>query len=72
MWAAAQWMIQIGRKEANSIAGEEIVYKADKNKAQTEGMSPSDQKCIAPLFNIVSISRAGSHPQILKHHVGGR
>lgn len=56
MWAVAQWMGQIGRKEANSIAGEEIVYKAEKNKTTTEGMAPPDQKCIAPLFNIVSAS----------------
>ncbi|KIP09250.1 hypothetical protein PHLGIDRAFT_116504 [Phlebiopsis gigantea 11061_1 CR5-6] len=56
MWAVAQWMGQIGRKEANSIAGEEIVYKAEKNKTTTEGMAPPDQKCIAPLFNIVDDS----------------
>lgn len=54
MWASAQWMAKTGRKQANSIAGEEIVFKNDKSKAkEVEGMAPPEQKCIAPLFNIV-------------------
>lgn len=54
MWACAEWMAKLGRKDANSIAGEEIVFKNDKSKAkEVEGMAPPEQKCIAPLFNIV-------------------
>ena len=55
MWACAVWMAGIGRKEADSIAGEEILFRNDKSKAkQVEGMVAPDRKCIAPLFNIVS------------------
>jgi hypothetical protein len=55
MWACAEWMAKVGRSEANSLAGEEILFKNDKSKAkEVEGMAPPDQKCIAPLFNIVS------------------
>ena len=47
-------MARVGRAEANSIAGEEILFKNDKSKVKVvEGMVPPDQKCIAPLFNIV-------------------
>lgn len=59
MWACAEWMSKIGRKEANSIAGEEILFKNDKSKAKTvEGMVDPSKKCIAPLFNVVSIVSA--------------
>ena len=55
MWAAAEWMAKIGRKEADALAGEEIVFKNEKSKAsEVEGMVPPTQKVIAPLFNIVS------------------
>lgn len=47
-------MARVGRVEANSIAGEEILFKNDKSKVKlVEGMVPLDKKCIAPLFNIV-------------------
>ncbi|KAJ3556532.1 hypothetical protein NM688_g1975 [Phlebia brevispora] len=53
MWACAEWMSKTGRKEADSIAGEEILFKNDKNKAKVvEGMVDPGQKCVAPLFNI--------------------
>ncbi|GJE86959.1 nucleoside-diphosphate-sugar epimerase-like protein [Phanerochaete sordida] len=53
MWACAEWMSKIGRKEANSIAGEEILFKNDKSKVkEVEGMVAPDQKCVAPAFNI--------------------
>lgn len=56
MWACAEWMNKTGRKEADSIAGEEILFKNDKNKAKTvEGMADPSKKCIAPLFNVVSV-----------------
>ena len=61
LWVSAQWMTQMGRKEANSIAGEEIIFKAEKNKIQVEGMAPAEPKCIAPLFNIVSTGRRYDH-----------
>lgn len=54
MWACAQWMANLGRKEADAIAGEEIVCKREKIKLHPEGLPPPDKKCIAPLFNIVS------------------
>lgn len=45
-----------GRSEANSIAGEEIVFKNDKSKVDdVEGMIPHNVKVTAPLFNIVRI-----------------
>ena len=47
-------MAKTGRTEANSLAGEEIVFKNEKSKAkEVEGMVAPDKKCIAPLFNIV-------------------
>ena len=58
MWAAAEWMAKTGRKEADAIAGEEIVFKNEKSKvAEVEGMIPHTQKVIAPLFNVVSCLR---------------
>lgn len=57
LWACAEWMAGVGRKEADSIAGEEILFKNDKNKVKTvEGMVAPDKKCVAPLFNIVSFA----------------
>lgn len=48
-------MAKVGRKEADSIAGEEIIFHNEKSKVQeVEGMVPADKKCIAPLFNLVS------------------
>lgn len=55
IWALAEWMAKIGRKEADAIAGEEIIFHNEKSKVQeVEGMPPADKKCIAPLFNLVS------------------
>lgn len=54
MWACAQWMAPLGRKEANSLAGEAILFHNDKSKAsEVEGMPAPDKKLIAPLFNLV-------------------
>ena len=48
MWAAAEWMAKTGRKEADSLAGEEIPFKNDKSKtAEVESMVPPSQKVIA-------------------------
>ena len=55
MWAAAEWMAKIGRKEADALAGEEIVFKNEKSKvSEVEGMVSPSQKVVAPLFNVVS------------------
>ncbi|KAF7338641.1 NAD dependent epimerase dehydratase family protein [Mycena venus] len=59
MWACAQWMASLGRKEANSLAGEEILFHNEKSKAsEVQGMPPSDKKLIAPLFNLVDNSES--------------
>lgn len=73
MWAAAEWMAKTGRKEADAIAGEEILFKNEKSKAsEVEGMVPPTQKVVAPLFNIVSsVTRYPGNPR-LTHDVGGR
>ena len=48
-------MAKTGRTEANSLAGEEIVFKNEKSKVdEVEGMVAPSKKVIAPLFNIVS------------------
>jgi len=66
IWACAEWMGPLGRKEANTIAGEEIIFHNDKKiVAEVDGMSPHNQKLIAPLFNIVddsnlTLAKAGS------------
>ncbi|OSD01666.1 hypothetical protein PYCCODRAFT_1368911 [Trametes coccinea BRFM310] len=58
MWACAEWMAKIGRKEADAIAGEEIPFKNEKSKVdEVEGMVPHNQKVIAPLFNIEDDSK---------------
>jgi hypothetical protein len=55
LWAAANWMASLGRKEANVLAGEEILFHNDKkNLAEVAGVPPHDKKIIAPVFNIVS------------------
>ena len=49
-------MAKAGRKEADSLAGEEIPFKNDKSKVdEVEGMVPPSKKVVAPLFNIVSV-----------------
>ena len=59
LWASAQWIAVTGRKEADSIAGEEITFKNNKKSVQElqaeglEGLVGPDRKCIAPCFNLV-------------------
>jgi len=56
-WACAEWMARLGRKEANSLAGEEIIFHNDKKMVEEiKGMSPHDRKLIAPMFNLVDDS----------------
>jgi hypothetical protein len=55
LWACAEWMASLGRTEADSLAGEEILFHNDKSKvAEVTGMPPHDQKLIVPLFNLVN------------------
>jgi len=57
MWACAQWMLPLGRKQADSLAGEEIIFHNDEEKIKTiEGVAPHDKKLIAPMFNLVDDS----------------
>jgi len=57
LWAAAHWMASIGRKQANAIAGEEIIFHNEKrNLTGVDGVAPLDKKLIAPMFNIVDDS----------------
>jgi hypothetical protein len=47
-------MAPLGRKEADSLAGESIIFHNDKGKAsEVEGMPDPEKKLIAPLFNLV-------------------
>lgn len=58
MWACAQWMVPLGRKQADAIAGEEIRFHNEKSKIKTiEGAAPHDKKLIAPVFNLVGFDR---------------
>lgn len=54
LWACAQWMAPLGRKAANSLAGEEIRFHNEKKKVkEVESMPPHNQDLVAPLFNLV-------------------
>lgn len=54
-WACAEWMAPLGRKQADALAGEEIIFHNSKSKVkEVEGMQPHDAKLVAPLFNLVS------------------
>ncbi|RDB21502.1 hypothetical protein Hypma_011415 [Hypsizygus marmoreus] len=58
-WACAEWMASLGRKAADSLAGEEIMFHNDKKKVkEVEGMPPHDRKLIAPMFNVVDDSNS--------------
>jgi hypothetical protein len=57
LWAAALWIASLGRKAADSLAGEEIIFHNDKRHVtEVNGMPPYDKKLIAPMFNIVSVT----------------
>ncbi|KAJ7632229.1 hypothetical protein FB45DRAFT_911856 [Roridomyces roridus] len=57
MWACAQWMAPLGRKAADSLAGEIILFHNDKSKVGgVDGMPPADKKLVAPMFNLVDNS----------------
>ncbi|KAJ7043259.1 hypothetical protein C8F04DRAFT_1207716 [Mycena alexandri] len=59
MWALAEWMAPKGRKEADALAGELIIFHNEKSKAASvQGMPPADKKLVAPLFNLVDDSES--------------
>ncbi|KIL69580.1 hypothetical protein M378DRAFT_190009 [Amanita muscaria Koide BX008] len=56
-WACAEWIAPQGRKAANAVAGEEIIFHNDKNKIKdVEGTPAHSQTIIAPVFNVVDDS----------------
>jgi hypothetical protein len=56
-WACAQWMAPLGRKAADSAAGEVIPFHNDKAKVkEVDGMPAHTDKIVAPLFNLVDDS----------------
>ncbi|KAJ7074220.1 hypothetical protein C8F01DRAFT_1099684 [Mycena amicta] len=59
MWACAQWIAPLGRKEADALAGEIIIFHNDKSKvADVKGMPDPTKKLVAPLFNLVDDSNS--------------
>jgi len=53
-WACADWMAGLGRKEADILAGECVIFRNDKHKIKdVEGIASHDKKVIAPVFNLV-------------------
>ncbi|KAJ7582574.1 hypothetical protein C8J56DRAFT_222989 [Mycena floridula] len=59
LWACAEWMAPLGRKSADSLAGETIIFHNEKTKVkEVEGMAPHDKHLVAPLFNLVDDSNS--------------
>ena len=57
MWACAQWMTPLGRKQADALAGEKIYFHNDKDKVkEVDGTCPANVQPVAPLFNLVCSS----------------
>lgn len=55
LWACAEWMAPLGRKAADSLAGEEIIFHNERGKVkEVDGMPAHNTKLVAPLFNLVS------------------
>lgn len=56
IWALAEWMATLGRKEADSLAGEDIISNDKSKVKEGEGHSLPEhgKKLVAPLFNLVS------------------
>lgn len=64
-------MAPLGRKAADSLAGEEIIFHNEKKKVKdVEGMPPHDQKLVAPLFNLVSKFRLYSTYLLMELYIG--
>ncbi|KAL4074666.1 NAD binding domain of 6-phosphogluconate dehydrogenase-domain-containing protein [Scleroderma yunnanense] len=57
MWACAQWMTPLGRKQADALAGEKIYFHNDSGKVkEVTGTCSSDAQPVAPIFNLVDDS----------------
>lgn len=57
MWACAQWISPLGRKQADALAGERIHFHNDKDKVkEVNGTCPPNAQPVAPLFNLVRLS----------------
>lgn len=56
IWALAEWMAKLGRKEADSLAGEDIISNDKSKVKEGEGhnLPENGKKLVAPLFNLVS------------------
>lgn len=56
IWALAEWMAKLGRKEADSLAGEDIISNDKSKVKEGEGHNLPEygKKLVAPLFNLVS------------------
>ncbi|TFK54813.1 hypothetical protein OE88DRAFT_1653321 [Heliocybe sulcata] len=56
-WACAEWMAGLGRKEADAVAGEPILFHNDKAKVKAlDAACAPDAKPVAPVFNLVDDS----------------
>ncbi|KAI0316784.1 NAD-P-binding protein [Amylostereum chailletii] len=53
LWACALWMSELGRAEADKVAGEIIHFRNEKSKvSEVEGMPAAETEIVAPLFNL--------------------
>lgn len=60
LWACAEWIAGLKRKEADILAGEAITPN-DKSKlkdAEFDGLPDPGTKLVAPLFNLVSVRQS--------------
>ncbi|KZT26497.1 hypothetical protein NEOLEDRAFT_1177498 [Neolentinus lepideus HHB14362 ss-1] len=56
-WGCAEWMSKLGRQEADTVAGEPLLFHNDKSKIKAlEGACAPDAKPVAPVFNLVDDS----------------
>jgi hypothetical protein len=58
-WTSANWMAREGRKSANQIAGQALLFHNDKSKVkEVDGMISPHEKPVAPVFNLVDDSQS--------------
>ncbi|KAG6332890.1 hypothetical protein ID866_6197 [Astraeus odoratus] len=66
MWACAEWIGPLGRKQADAIAGTKIPFHNNKDRVkEVAGTCSPDVQPVAPLFNLVddsetTLSKGGS------------
>ncbi|KAG9226048.1 hypothetical protein CCMSSC00406_0008710 [Pleurotus cornucopiae] len=59
LWSCAEWIAPLGRTKADETAGEVIPFHNEKSKvSEVEGMPGSDEKLVAPLFNLTDDSKS--------------